>query len=94
MSLVAVLDGTDQLHWRLVSAYPTLAELVGVCRHMPVASAVVVWCSLAPGQLTYVPQVVQHWLLASLLVGFVLLLALPFGPFSRSMRFAIARRRG
>ena len=29
----AVLGGTDQLHWRLVSAYPTLAEVVVVCRH-------------------------------------------------------------
>ena len=42
-SFVVVLGGTDQLHWRLVTAYPTLTDLVGVCLHMYVASAVVVW---------------------------------------------------
>ena len=72
MSLVAVLGGTDQLHWHLVSAYPTLTDLVGVCLHMYVASAVVVWCNLAPEQLASLPQLVQRWLPASLLVGFVL----------------------
>ena len=88
-----MLGGTDQLHWRLVTAYPTLTDLVEVCLHKYVASAVVVWCNLAPEQLASLPQLVQRWLPASLLVGFALWLALFFDRVSRSTRFVIAHRR-
>ena len=42
-SFVAVLVGTDQLHWPLVTASPILTGVVGVCLHKNAASAVVVW---------------------------------------------------